>query len=68
MLTKGLNEGYPFRESERPFQYNFLKVNDLLTIGITASPKERKQDRKVAVRFMYNLSIGRMGVAMGNYL
>ncbi|WP_234645913.1 hypothetical protein [Dyadobacter sp. CY356] len=68
ILTKGLKVGRTLLESEKPFEYYFLTVSPCLTIGIASSPARKKKDRKVVVRFMYDLPLGRMGVIMGNYL
>jgi len=69
VLTQGMKDfgifDFPL---EKNFEYNFLTVNPCLTIGIIASPATKKTNRKVIVRFMYNLSVGQMGTALGNYL
>lgn len=68
ILTKGLKVGRTLLESEKLFEYYFLTVSPCLTIGIASSPVKTKKDRKVVVRFIYDLPLGRMGVIMGNYL
>ncbi|MCE6990831.1 hypothetical protein [Dyadobacter sp. CY323] len=66
ILVKGMKEGETLRENEKPFEYHFLTITPCLTVGIKRSKSEKREDL-VTVRFMYNLSMGRMGVVMGNY-
>ncbi|UTM21741.1 hypothetical protein [Dyadobacter chenhuakuii] len=61
-LTKGRKEATTLREDQMQFEYDFLMVDDKLTIGIHKSPT------LVVVRYMYGMSIGKMGVKMGSYL
>ena len=65
-LVKGTKEIMLLENPKNSFEYNFLTVNPCLTIGIKKSlPGHANQ--AVTVRFMYDLSEGKMGVKMGNY-
>lgn len=67
ILTKGLKDRNPtLRESERPFEFDFLTVSPCLTVGMKRSHSENKSPI-VTVRFMYGLTLGYMGIIMGSY-
>ncbi|WP_188932860.1 hypothetical protein [Dyadobacter endophyticus] len=65
ILTKGVKDipaGITMNEDQKNFAYDFLTVNNKLTIGI------HKNVNRVVVRYMYDLSLEKMGVKMSNYL
>jgi hypothetical protein len=49
------------------FAYDFLTVSPEVTVGIKTGYSPDDHYEVVTVRFMYDLSLGRMGVEMGNY-
>ena len=66
VLTRGIKDSK--FATEKNFEYNFLTINEGLTIGIAVSPQWQNKERKVVVRYMYDLPLGEMGIAMGNNL
>jgi len=65
-LVNGVKKVMLLQNPKNSFEYNFLTVNSCLTIGIKKSLTGRR-NQSVTVRFMYNLSEGKMGIVMGNY-
>lgn len=50
------------------YDFLFLKIDSCFTIGLTSSPAFHKRDRRIVVRFFYNLTEKECISKMGNYL
>ena len=72
VLTNGIKDSKYAMKKE--FAYDFLVVSPALTIGIKktrsyegATRPNEEGVEMVTVRFMYDLTVGKMGIHMGNY-
>jgi hypothetical protein len=65
-LIKGTKtDSWTIAEKNRPFQHDLLQVDNCLTIGIKNSYSGELGDI-ITVHFMYGLSLGDIGIQVGN--